>query len=844
MKLRHIVTFTLLFLYLSGLLAQRGIIEGLVIDGSGTNPLEYAQIGLYSSSDSSLVDGVISGPDGVYRLEKIRYGSYFMEVSFIGYRTESVGPITLSQQSARHIAGPVNLEINTTSLEEVEVVRQLSQTERKIDRQVFHAEQFQTATGGTAVDVLRNIPSVNIGPDGDVSLRGTGGFLVYLNGKPTQMEAAVLLSQISANTIDQIEVITVPTARFDAQGKGGIINITTHQSTLEGTYLNSAFMVGGAPWNEKGDPLRFGGNLSFTHRQNRINVYGGIDYNSRDVRGSREGKARILQDDGSYYWMVADGPRPEWHINHAARLGADFELTKNDALSIGFYRGRKIEGRTAEYTYDNFYGDIEENRLGDPRDILIFNPNTHVRVGYFTTASLDYVHKSSNGGVFSGSLLYEYSNLYSDLDNADVSLMSGNEGDTLLAYRQHDDNPLNGYRLDLEYSVPFKDNHLLSLGYQPQYLQQKGDFRYDTLDVVNHEWNTYLEFQNETELSRWIHAGYVNFQGSFDALDYIAGIRLEYMNQLFSVDNPDYLNIFNRPTTPENKVRKLDLFPVLHLQYNVNESDHLMAAFSRRINRPPTKNMSPFLLRRHYEVFLVGDPSLQPEYASLAELTYVKGMGESQVSLTGFFRKTNNAIYRVNTVLMEDESEWYHGNSVLIRSYTNSGNNQAMGGELAADLKLTPWWKLYVGGSVYHFTIEGEIFEFEVDQNSTNWSLNTNTSISISNQLRLYWALSVKSATVTAQGGDELFYMSDASLSWIPKKSENISIQFKVLDTFSSNDVGLYTGGYDRTGTQIFYQTTTYHRYGPILELNFSYTLNTTQQKKKSLDSTFGKSEF
>ena len=105
MILRHIVTFTLLFLYLSGLLAQRGTIEGLVIDGSGTNPLEYAQIGLYVTSDSSLVDGVISGPDGVFKLEKIRYGSYFMEVSFIGYRTESIGPIFLSQQSNHHIAG-------------------------------------------------------------------------------------------------------------------------------------------------------------------------------------------------------------------------------------------------------------------------------------------------------------------------------------------------------------------------------------------------------------------------------------------------------------------------------------------------------------------------------------------------------------------------------------------------------------------------------------------------------------------------------------------------------------------------------------------------------------------
>ncbi len=177
------------------------------------------------------------------------------------------------------------------------------------------------------------------------------------------------------------------------------------------------------------------------------------------------------------------------------------------------------------------------------------------------------------------------------------------------------------------------------------------------------------------------------------------------MDQLFYVENPDYLTIFDRPTTSENVVKQLDFFPVLHLQYNLNEDDYLIAAFSRRINRPPTKNMSPFLLRRHYEVFLVGDPTLKPEYATLAEVSYTKGAGDSHFTFTGFYRKTNNAIYRVNTVLTEEETDWYHGNSVLIRSYTNSGNNQALGGELTADLKLTPWWKLYLGGSLYHFTI-------------------------------------------------------------------------------------------------------------------------------------------
>lgn len=844
MKFRLLFSITLSLIFATELLSQRGSIEGQVLDSEESLPLEYAQVGLFTSSDSTLMDGTITGAEGRFKLEKVKPGNYYLEYSYIGYRSIRQGPVIISSESPRYQANPAVLSVNISSLEEVEVVHQSTQTERKIDRQVYHADQFQTASGGSAVDVLQSLPSVQIGPDGEVSLRGTGSFLVYLNGKPTQMEASVLLSQIAANSIDEIEVITVPTARYDSQGKGGIIHISTHQSALDGTYLNAGAMIGGAPWNEDADPFRYSGNLSFTHQQDRFKLYGGLDYSSRDVRGSREGKARILQEDGSYYWMVADGPRPEWHINYSGRLGADIELTDRDDLSVGFYYGKKTEGRYAGYIYDNFYGDIDENRLGDPRDNVIFNPNDHERVGLFTTASLDYTHETKSGGSFKASFLFESSDLYSDLLNADISMMEEDYGDTLLAYRQHDDNPLKGYRLDLVYSQPFRTNHTFSMGYQPQYLEQQGIFHFDTLDVLNAVWNPYTEFENETELTRWIHAGFVNFEGSFNSFDYVAGLRLEYMDQLFWVENPDYLTIFDEPTTSENVVQKLDFFPVLHLQYNLNSTDNLVAAFSRRINRPPTKNMSPFLLRRHYEVFLVGDPSLKPEYASLAELSYTKGFGDSELTFTGFYRLTDNAIYRVNTVLNEDDTDWYHGNSVLIRSYTNSGNNQALGGELTADLKLTKWWKLYLGGSLYHFTIKGEIFEFEVDQQSTNWTLNANTSISIASQFKFYWALSVQSATVTAQGSDDLFYMSDASLSWTPKNLSNLSMQFKVLDTFASNDKGLTTEGYDETGTQVFYQTTTYHRYGPILELNLTYSLNTSLQKKKKLDSTFGKEEF
>ena len=461
-------------------------------------------------------------------------------------------------------------------------------------------------------------------------------------------------------------------------------------------------MAGGAPANPALDPVRFGGNLNINHNREKLSIYGGLDYTSRDVRGSREGRARILQDDGSYYWMDAEGPRPEWHINWSGRLGIDYHLSERDELKLGFYHGKQIEGRTAEYTYDNYYGDREGNRFDDPRNKVIFNPNTHERTGIFTTAALDYTHTFHDASKLTASFLYEHSELWSHLVNMDISRDNGEYGDTLLAYRQHDDNPLDGYRLSIDYTIPLADGSEIAFGYQPQLLIQDGVFQYDTLDVENNTWLPYTRFENTVKLTRWIHAGYLDYSGSRGSFVYAAGLRAEYTNQLFYVDNPDYLNIFDRPPQNDHIVKEINFFPVLHLQYNLNDRDNLILAYSKRINRPPSKNMAPFLLRRHYEVFLVGDPHLKPEYVNIAEASYTKAVGNSKLTLTGFYRNTNNAIYRVNTTLTNDDFQWYHGNSVLVRSYTNAGDDHALGAELTGDLKLTDWWKMYVGGSLYH----------------------------------------------------------------------------------------------------------------------------------------------
>lgn len=845
--MRSTITLLGLILVLS-VFGQKVGIQGKILDAETNQPLPYSQIAVLNAGDTTIVSGSVANDNGDFSIEKLKQGEYTLVVTFLGYEPKKLERVELRREQTVLNLGNIKLDIDRKKLAEFRARGQATTTVRRIEKQVYNADEFLSAKGGTAVDLLKNIPSVQISPDGEVSVRGTGDFLVYLNGKPTQIEPSVLLAQIGANAVDKVELITVPTARYDSQGKGGIINITTKRSSLDGTSVTATLMGGGTPQYEDFDPLRYGASINFMHQQGKVSLSGGLDYSSRDVRGRRVGEARILQEEGdgsTYYWMNADGDRPEWYENYAARLGLDIALSDNDKLGFGFYHGKRIEGRAAYYTYDNFFGDINGTKFNDSRNNVIYNPNSHQRDGLFSLGTIDYSHLFQNKSKLSISGLIENSRLWGNLKNEDFKEVKG--GEQTLGYKQHDNNPLTGVRLDIMYALPLENGSELSFGYQPQYTKQDGEFEYDTLEVATMNWdNPFTEFENTTEQTRWIHAAFIDYKGSVGKLNYIAGLRAEYMDQTFHIDQDDYLSIFNRENKNDYSLEKLDLFPVLHLQYEFNESDNLIFAFSRRINRPATKNMSPFLLRRHYEVFLVGDPSLKPEYSNVAELTFTKAYKSNSFSLTGFYRGTENAIYRVNTRLFGNTEEypWYSGNSVLIRSYTNAGNNRAIGAELAGNIKITDWWKMYVAGSLYNFNINGEIFGFNVDQNSLNYALNANTNITITNNLKFYYTFNLQSATVTAQGQNDLYYMSDAVLSWVPSFIKNTTVSLKAEDLFNSNIKGLDTRGLDVAGNEIFYQETTYYRYGPVFELNIVYAFNKLNGKAKKIDSTFGKSEF
>ena len=775
----------------------------------------------------------------------------------MGYQTDTIPEIEIGKKDTRISMGTILLQPVSIDVAEVQVTANARTSTATIDRQTYRANDFATAKGGNATDLLNKLPAVSVDPDGTVSVRGTSDFMVYLNGKSTQVDPATLLGQISVTQIENVEVISVPTARYDAQGKGGIININTRKSGNEGVSVAINGLAGGAPWSNLTDRYsgfrlnddRIGGGVNLLYFRNKLTLSGGVNYHHRNINGKRVGDARILVSDGLYRHMIADGERPEWFENGSANLGIDYQLSRQSKISGSYFYGNREEGRSAFYIYDIFYAD--KNHLSVPgvdrQESWIYNPNTDTRYGHFQSGNLDFVHQFNAHADLKVSVLYEHSGLKRALQNQNFryNLTGQAIGPVLLEFRQTDETPLDGYRLSVDYAATLENGSRLSLGFQPQYFSIAGDFKYDTLEVKSGSFLPYRDLENGIDVTRGVYAAYADLAGRYKKISYIAGLRAELADQSIRLLSANYFTIFDGVKNSHSSDRRFDLFPNLHLAWELSDKDQLTFAASRRISRPPVKNLAPFLYRRHLEVYEVGDPGLDPEYLLNGELTYEKKIKKHNLSLTGFYRGVNNAIFRVNTITNEHPNVLaITREEVLIRSYTNAGNSRSLGMELNANLDGGKYAKIFLGGSLYSYQVKGDIFGYKVDNSSLNWSLKSNANLIFSKSLKLNLDFNLKSATVTAQGKNDLFYLTNAALSYTPAKLKGWDLSLRVMDLFSSNIEGLDTQAFNQSGKEIFYQETTYYRKGGIVELGLSYTFEKKGKSIRRTDNGFGKEQF
>ncbi|MBP9600032.1 MAG: TonB-dependent receptor family protein, partial [Lutibacter sp.] len=581
---------------------------------------------------------------------------------------------------------------------------------------------------------------------------------------------------------------------------------------------------------------RYGGGLNVVYNKNNVSYYGGINYNKKNVNGDRTGEARVLVKDpkGEYFHMDAAGERPEWYEYYSANAGIDIALKNNDKLSFSYFYGNRTAGRSAFYVYNNYYANADKSNKDVASEDWVYNPNTDVRKGEYHTINADYSIDLTETSNLKIAASYENSSLDRELNNKNYDYnsttdMASSTIRTNQEYGLSDSTPLKGFRLSADFSKKLSETSTLGVGLITNYVNIAGDFKFQNSVVTKN-------LDNSIDLDRGVYASYVDFSGKAGKLNYIVGLRAEYQDQQMDVTNTDYLSLFNNTGKSTYENNKVDVFPSAHLSYAISEKDNVTAAASRRVNRPSVTSMSPFLYRRHLEVYEVGDPELEAEYLNNVEVTYDTKIGKNNISLTGFYRGTENAVFRVNTTTTNVQNPAVYSilnEDVLIRSYTNAGNSTAVGAELNATVYASSFAKLFVGGSLYNYTVKGDVFGYAVDNSSTNWSLKGNLNLDLTSQLKFNIDYNIKSRSITSQGRNDQFSSSNIAFNYKPKNLAGWDFSLRVLDIFQNNVEGLDTNAYNNQNEQIFYQVTDYYREGMIAELGVSYAFNMKGKTKK-----------
>lgn len=798
-------------------------ISGQVKDQKYQSPLEYASISIFNHLDSSLVNGVITDIEGAFSFTKINPGNYFIKVTFIGYKTLVVPNFSLERNESKSF-GIISLESDESLLESVDVQGQKITSNFQLERQSYLAENFQAAQGGNATDILKNLPGVSIDSEGSISIRGTSGFVVMINGKPVQSDPMMILSQLPANSIEKIDWISSPSAQYDSEGKAGMINVITKSGSTDGLYIQVNTKLGFPPIENYGNAeraKRYGGDFNLNYLKGKWDISAGASFQRNDIAGRRVGNVLTISGDTTTRFP-SEGERSIDEKNYSGRFTIGFNPSKQSNFTLGFYGAVRDKLRTADILYYNNRASV----IGqDLYNFQYFNANNQSRRGDVALGSFDYSHTFGNESKISTSFLYEYSMLGGPTSNLNLGYP-----DLSKVYQEEyntNDNPLHGIRYNLDYTFkPFSFGQLLA-GYQFRKLDHTGDFLYQRKNNETGEFELVPEFSSNVELKRSIHAGYLQLDKKLEKFSYGLGVRIESMDRSFDLQDKAGLidTVYNydfiRPFFSTN------------LGYQIKEDFLLKLNFSQRVERTTTFKMNPFPEREHSETLEQGDPNLLPEFINQAEFGIVKNWNASSFYATAYHSRVKNLVNRVNTV---------YNDTILNRIYSNVGTGKSTGVDMGIEIFPTSWWKFFGGLNLYKFSIDGSFDNQPVNTSSWVHSININTTVTLPHSWSIHGSLNYLSEKVTAQGEDSRFYTPSIVIrkSWMDSKlSANLVWQNIDMGILKTNEQRITTY---RPGE--FYTTTNYIQEVDMIILNLSYTINRSKNKAKFVKSEFGEKEF
>lgn len=760
-------------------------ISGILLDSSTLKIVEYASIALHKMPEDKLIDGAVSDEKGKFSFSKVEAGTYKLVISFIGYQNKTIDKLNLTKGQELDL-GSIKFSPEVKNLQEVTITGQVDLIEEKVDRLVYNAEKDITAKGGDAADVLRKVPMLTVDLDGNVSLRGSQNIKVLINNKPSTILAgsvADAMKQIPADQIKSVEVITSPSAKYDAEGSAGIINIITKKNSLQGVNLNIDGGVG-----NRGSILSLNG----TYRKGKagftIGGFGRGNYNT--ITRTTLEQSSTAQGITTLTRQTGDG-----HSNGLFgqyNLGFDYDLAKNQSITAGVRYGVRNMNYQQDFLTQLFNDGTQtfsSNRYVDSKNL-----------SGTVDVNLDYVHTYKPQQEWSISTLYSRNDL---TNRFDAELLDG-DGSLNGRQRNNNDNLNQEFTVQTDYQTPIKRNQMLEFGAKGIFRQVDSDYRFLFAGPSGEYSTDFNQPSGALTYHQNIGAGYTSYTYTTKKrYTFKGGLRYEHT----MID----------ASTRENGVIGVGDYGVLVPSFNASKTfkgTTVKLAYNRRIQRPGLQQLNPNFNSANPQNIIVGNPELRPELTNNYELTLSKNIKKTFVTASFFVRTTNNAILQVSK-----PSDTLAG--AVITTFENIGHQQTYGTNIFSNIALTSKINLGIFCNAFYSNVEGQVTSAGgVLETSSNAGFNISGGMFGQAQFKKGWGVQAfgftQGSQVQLQGrqGGFSFYTIGVKKEFKDKKVSiglaaenflnkrfNIHTELNAPQFSSISNIYLYNRGYRLTFT-------------------------------------------
>jgi outer membrane receptor protein involved in Fe transport len=774
---------------------KKGKITGVVIDSSSNTPVESASVQLFSIKDSSLVTGAATNKNGEFTLEP-RFGRFKLKVSFIGYNNTVINNIRINTETPEVNIGTIKLSAgNEMTTKEIEVEAEALAFENQLDKKVFNVEKTLVSESGSAVDVLKNVPSVTVDADGNVSLRGSSNLKILINGRPSAMlgnDPSAVLEQIPSKMIESIEIMTNPSSKYDPESTAGIINIILKKQQDDGYNGTISTNVG------TGDKYNTSINLNF--RKNKFNFYGSYNYRLFNMRGNGATNKQTFYNDSTYYNNQTSDSRMKMN-GHFGSFGVDYDADKKNLFSLSANYNWRDRSHDDNAFYHSFNG---QNITTQMYNNISLEDETGNGLDINLSHKLKFDKKKEELNT-----AFQYSRSSED-ESGDITQTDYNTGISFLKQKDNTTYSLDIFSGQSDYYRPLGEDNKskFEAGVKGVYRSINSNYGSNYFDFTQQSWifNTFTS--NDFTYKDQVYSAYANYGNTYKNFGYQLGLRLE---QTFTKSQ--------QLTTHEDfENNYFSFFPSVYLTQAITKTNEIQLSYTRRINRPNLRVINPFIDYSDPQNLRKGNPNLKPEYVNALEFGYMKYFTSVTLSGSLFYRRVDDVINRIESLI---------DSNTTLSTFENMANSQSYGLEFVTSGNLTKWWSLNGSVSYFNTKVSGtSSIGTALDNSSNTWAGKLMMNFTFPDLFDIQFGYNYSGKRVTATGSMDPMQSLDIAI----KKDfffKKLSLTLRVADALNTQKFAMEYNSSDINSQSVR------RRDSRNIFLTVSYRFGTDQQKQE-----------